>query len=88
MEEVAAQLEHDSLAHAREAEPGQRAEHPRRRVDADVREHREQQPVLVAGANAVVDRVVDEEPAGHRRGGRERREHGDHGQPAPCRSAA
>ena len=30
-EEVAPQLEHDPLAHAREPEPGQRAEHPGRR---------------------------------------------------------
>ena len=76
-EEVASQLEHDPLPDAREPEPGQRAEHPRRRVDADVREHREHQPLLVAGADAVVGRVLDQEPAGHRRSRGERREHRD-----------
>ena len=78
VEEVASKLEHDPLADAREPEPGQRAEHPRRSVDTDVREHREQQPVFVSGANAVVGRVLDQKPAGDRRGSRERREHGDH----------
>ena len=46
-------------------------------VDADVGEHGDQQLVLVPGADAVVGRVLDEEPAGDRcrRGqGREQRD--------------
>ena len=54
LEEVAAELEHDPLTDAREPEPGPRPEHPRRRVDADVREHGEREPLLVAGSDAVV----------------------------------
>ena len=67
LEQVAAQLEHDPLAHVGEAEPRQRAEHPGRSVDADVRDHGEQQAVLVALLDPVVDRVLDEVPADDRR---------------------
>ena len=77
VEEVAPQLEHDPLADAREPEPRPRPEHPRRGVDADVGEHGEHEPLVVAGADAVVDRVLDEEPAGDGRGRREGGENRD-----------
>ena len=82
LEEVAAQLEDDSLAHAREGEPGRGAEDPGSGVDADVGKDDEQEPLLVATADPVVDRVADEVPADHRRGRREGGEHADQGEPS------
>ena len=80
LEEVAAELEHDPLPDVGEPEPRQRAEHPRGGVDADVADHGEQQVVLVALLDAVVDRVLDEMPADDRGRGGERREQGDQSQ--------
>ena len=62
-----------------EPEPRQRAEHPGCGVDRDVADHGEQQAVLVARLDAVVDRILDEVPADDRRSCRERGEQGDDG---------
>ena len=80
LEEVATELEHDSLAHPCEPEPRQRAEHPGCGVDRDVADHGEQQVVLVARLDSVVDRILDEVPAGDRRSCGERGEQGDDGE--------
>ena len=80
LEEVAAELEHHSLAHVCEPEPRQRAEHPGCGVDPDVADHGEQQVVLVALLDAVVDRVLDEMPADDRCRSGERGEQGDESQ--------
>ena len=76
VEEVAPELEHDPLADACEAEPGEGAEDPSGGVDANVGEHDEQQPPFVVAANPAVDRVADEVPAGD---GCRRRECGEQG---------
>ena len=74
LEEVAAQLEHDPLADARQpsqvAVPSTQAA----ALIADVEDDVGHEPRLVAGAHAVVDRVPDQKPARHRRGGGERGE--------------
>ncbi len=72
LEEVLAQPQDDQLAELRQAEDEERADEPGRRVGADVDRDVEIEPPGVLGADAVVDRVADEQPAAdlHRRGER------------------
>ena len=74
LEEVAPEVEHHPLTDAGEHQPRRRAEHPRDDADRDVGDDVADEPVVVSGADAVVDRVADDVPAGDRRRRRDRGE--------------
>ena len=71
-EEVLAQAQHDQLAELREAQDQERADEPGGGVDADVDRDVEIEARGVVRADAVVDRVADEQPAADLHGGGER----------------
>src|SRR5205814_8154113 len=68
VEQVAAQAEHHALPEAGEAADERALEHPADRRDAEVDRDDDGQVVLDAGADALVDRVPDEQPAARLRG--------------------
>ena len=82
VEEVAAQLEHDALADAGEAEPGGGAENPGGRVHGDVGERRRSRGAARRRRGCRCRSRPDEMPARDRRRGGEPREHRDQDQAA------
>ena len=81
VEEVAAQVEHDLLADPGQHQPRRRAEDPGRQPDRDVEHDVEREPRRVGGLDAVVDRVADDRPAEHGRGGGDRGDEHDEADP-------
>ena len=88
-EQVAADVEHDSLADPGEAAGEVGAERPGRRVDPDVGDHDQGQACHVVLLDPVVDGVADEQPAADLAGGRDcRRAHQHPDTPVPALEVA
>src|SRR5207247_904484 len=69
VEEVLAQAEHHPLAEPCEPADQPALEHPADGRDAEIDQHYHRQVALVAGADPLVDRVPDEQPAAGLAGG-------------------
>src|SRR5690348_6105543 len=81
VEEVAPQAEHHALAEAGEPADQHRLEQPADCGDAKVDHDDYRQVVLVAGADALVDRIPDEQPAAGLRGRVPRADEQEHRRP-------